>query len=185
MGKLLPCNTFFSGKFPGIGTMKLKTFRSWIVDYFLAIFTLPRVREEISRLAKAFMGQANRYSSGFKNEAIETKDAFIILTKYIKREKITREERKQFKLQVFDILKGTGVVVPAMLIPLPFVGTLLLVIMDHILLSMNIKLLPSSFYPEEKKEVLTKDGIIRDFERVKKKKPAENNRPSRKGSPAK
>jgi len=112
------------------------------------------------------MGEASRYSSGIKGEAIETKDAFFILTKYIKREKISKAEKKQFRLQVVDLLKGTGVVVPVMLIPLPFVSTLLLIIMDHLLLSMNIKLLPSAFYPEKKEGLLTPEGVEKDLERV-------------------
>ena len=101
------------------------------------------------------MGEASRYSTGFKGEAIETKESFVILTKYIKREKITKAEKKQFKRQIIGLLKGTGVVVPIMLIPLPFVSTLLLIIMDHVLLSMNIQILPSSFYPEKKQGLLT------------------------------
>jgi hypothetical protein len=124
------------------------------------------VKERIAKYAKGFMGEASRYSSGIKGEAIETKDAFFILTKYIKREKISKAEKKQFRLQVVDLLKGTGVVVPVMLIPLPFVSTLLLIIMDHLLLSMNIKLLPSAFYPEKKEGLLTPEGVEKDLERV-------------------
>ena len=111
------------------------------------------------------MGEASRYSSGMKGEAIEAKDSFIILTKYIKREKITKSEKKQFKRQVFDLLKGTGVVVPVMLIPLPFVSTLLLIIMDHLLLSMNIQILPHSFYADKKQGLLTAEAVEEDLEK--------------------
>jgi hypothetical protein len=112
------------------------------------------------------MGEASRYSSGLKGEAIESKESFIILTKYIKGERITKSEKKQFKQQVFDLLKSTGVVVPVMLIPLPFISTLLLIIMDHLLLSMNIRILPSSFYPEKKPGLLTTKGIEEDLEKI-------------------
>ncbi len=112
------------------------------------------------------MGEASRYSSGFKGEAIETKESFIILTKYIKGEKITKPEKKQFKQQVFDLLKGTGVVVPVMLIPLPFISTLLLIIMDHVLLSMNIRILPSPFYPKKKSGLLTTKGVEEDLKKM-------------------
>lgn len=110
------------------------------------------------------MGEASRYSTGIKGEAAETKESFLILTKYIRKEKLTREDKTKFQLQMFDILKGVGVVVPPMLIPLPFVGTILLVIMDQLLLSMNIRILPSSFYPEVKKELLTPEAVEEELE---------------------
>jgi hypothetical protein len=145
---------------------KLSTIRRRIIGYLLRIFTHPKVKDQIARYAKAFMGEASRYSSGLKGEAIETRESFIILTKYIKGEKITKPEKKQFKHQVFDLLKSTGVVVPIMLIPLPFISTLLLIIMDHLLLSMNIKILPASFYPEKKSGLLTTKGIEEDLEKI-------------------
>ena len=144
----------------------MKSIRKRIIAYLLHIFTLPKVKEQIARYAKVFLGEASRYSSGFKGEAIETKDAFIILTRYIKKEKITKAEKKQFGRQVVDLLKGTGVIVPVMLIPLPFISTLLLIIMDHLLLSMNIQILPSSFYPERKQGLLTPEGVEEDLEKV-------------------
>jgi hypothetical protein len=144
----------------------MKSIRKRIIEYLLRIFTTPKVKDQIARYARGFMGEASRYSSGFKGEAIETRDAFIILTKYIKREKITKAEKKQFREQVVDLLKSTGVIVPVMLIPLPFISTLLLIIMDHVLLSMNIKILPSSFYPEKKQGLLTPEGVEEDLEKV-------------------
>ena len=143
----------------------MKSIRKKIIAYLLRIFTLPKVKDQVARYAKSFIGEASRYSSGFKGEAIETKDAFIILTRYIKREKISKAEKKQFGRQVVDLLKGTGVILPVMLIPLPFVSTLLLIIMDHLLLSMNIQILPSSFYPEKKQGLLTIEGVEEDLEK--------------------
>ena len=137
-----------------------------MINYFLRIFTLPGVRDEITRYARVFMGEASRYSAGFKGEAVETREAFAVLTKYIRKEKISRAEKKQFKNQMVDILRGTGVVVPFMLIPLPFIGTLLLIIVDHLLLAMNIQILPASFYPEKKQDLLTAKGIDEDLEKA-------------------
>ena len=54
-----------------------------------------------------------------------------------------------------------------MLIPLPFISTLLLIIMDHLLLSMHIHLLPDSFYPKEKQDLLTPEGIEQDLKKDK------------------
>jgi len=38
--------------------------------------------------------------------------------------------------------------------------------MDHLLLSMNIQILPSSFYPEKKQGLLTPEGVEEDLEKV-------------------
>jgi hypothetical protein len=145
----------------------MNVLRKRIIAYFLGLFTLPRVKEVIAGYAKMFMGEAGRYTTGIKAEAVDTRDTFTILTKYIRKEKITREEKKKFKRQVVDILRSSGVIVPVMLIPLPFIGTLLLIIMDHLLLSMHIQLLPDSFYPKENKELLTPEGIEKDLKKDK------------------
>lgn len=137
--------------------------RKMILD-LLDLFTLPRVKAEVSRLAQGFLKESARYTRGVTGEARETRDAFLILTRYMKRETLTPAEKRQFVRQMIDLLKGTGVVVPVLLIPLPFVGTVLLVIMDHLLLSMKIRLLPSAFYPEDKQELLTPESIERDLE---------------------
>ena len=139
--------------------------RSEIIEYFLQLFSLPRVKDEIAKYAIAFMGEASRFSTGVKGEAVETKEAFFIFTKYLKNEKLTRTEKKQFKLQMFDMLKSVGVVVPVMLIPLPFVSTILLIVMDHLLQSMNIQILPQSFYPQEKKGLFTKEGVEAELQK--------------------
>ncbi|NQV02126.1 MAG: hypothetical protein HQ542_05750 [Bacteroidia bacterium] len=142
----------------------MRILRKRIIRYLLAIFTLPRVKAEVARYARVFLKEGSRYTHGIKGETAETKESFIILTKYMKKEKITHTEKKQFRRQMVDLLKGTGVVVPVLLIPLPFVGTLLLIIMDHLLLSMNIQLLPSSFYQQKKKDLLTPEAIEKELE---------------------
>lgn len=141
--------------------------REKIIEYFLQLFALPRVKEEMAKYAKAFAGEASRFTSGMKGEAVGAKESFGILAKYIRKEKLTRLEKKQFKLQMVDILKSTGIVFPVMLIPLPFVSTILLVIVDHLLQSMNIQILPSSFYPKEKIGLMTKEGVEADLENTK------------------
>ncbi len=143
----------------------IKSFRAWIVNYLLNLFRLPRVGDEIGKLAGMFMSEAGRFSTGIKGEAIETKEIFAILAKYIKKEKISRVEKKQFKRQVISVLKGAGVIVPVMLIPLPFVSTLLLILMDHLLLSMNIHILPPSFYSGERESLMTRESIEKDLEK--------------------
>ena len=144
----------------------MKPYHTSVIAYFLRLFTLPKVKKEIEKYAKMFLGEASRFSTGMKGEALETKESFLILAKYLKKEKLTGAEKKRFKKQTLNILKSAGVVVPVMLIPLPFISTLLLIIMDHVLLSMNIQILPSSFYSKEKREILTLDGIRKDLRRI-------------------
>ncbi len=143
----------------------MRIFSNYIIGYFIRLFTLPKVKEVIARSAWVFLDEASRYSKGMKGEAIEAKESFIILTKYLKKEKLTHAEKKQFKNHTLSILKSVGVVVPVMLIPLPFVSTLLLIIMDHLLMSMNIQILPPSFYPAHKKGIMTKEEINKDLQK--------------------
>ena len=70
----------------------------------------------------------------------------------MKKEEISDDEKKFFKEQMVDLLKSVGVVVPIQLIPLPFVSTILLIVMEKTLKSMGIQILPSSFYETEKEE---------------------------------
>ena len=144
----------------------MKFSRTSIIAYFLQLFTLPKVKDEVAKYANLFLGEASRFTSGMKGETIETKESFLILAKYLNKEKLTSAEKKRFKKQILNILKSAGVVVPVMLIPLPFISTLLLIIMDHVLISMNIQILPSAFYNTEKKDILTIEGIRKDLRRI-------------------
>ncbi len=153
----------------------MRSIRKHIIGYWLGVFRLPKVRNEMARYALAFSEEATRYTSGIRGEAAETREMFLILARYIRKERLSREDKSKFKTQVIDILKGVGVVVPPMLIPLPFVGTLLLVIMDQLLLSLHIKILPSSFYPDRRRGIMTPEGIeeefVKQFPERKPKKP--------------
>lgn len=137
--------------------------RRKMIRDLLALFSLPRVRIEMARVARVFLQETNRYSGGITGEAKETKEAFHILTKYMKREAISPAEKKQFVKQMIDLLKGSGVVVPVLLIPLPFVGTVLLIIAEQLLLSMNIQLLPSAFYPHTSMELMTPEAVEKEL----------------------
>lgn len=54
---------------------------------------------------------------GVKNEASDTKETSRIIVKFISQQKITKEEEKHLKVQVYDVFKILGVGVPFMLIP--------------------------------------------------------------------
>ena len=72
------------------------------------------VREEVR--AEEVKEEIKRYANGFKGEAKESKEAFLILEKYMRKEEVSDEENKFFKDQIIDILKGVGVVLPIQLI---------------------------------------------------------------------
>lgn len=68
----------------------------------------------------------NDFFIGVKNEASDTKESSRIILKFISQQKITKDEEKQLKLQVYNYFKIVGIGVPFMLIPgasilIPFV----------------------------------------------------------------
>ena len=50
-------------------------------------------------------------------ESGETKDAALILQKYVKEGNVSVEEQKQFRNQLFDVFKAMGIGIPFILIP--------------------------------------------------------------------
>ena len=91
---------------------------------------------------KIFLENAN-------NEVEETREAGIILKKYSAGHKLTKEERKKLREQIFDVLKGVGIVVPFALIP---GATLILPFLIKFGNKNGIKIMPSSFNKKIKNE---------------------------------
>lgn len=89
----------------------------------------------IEKAAKDFLLKMNQ-------EAIETKEASIILHKYITTQKITKGEEKILKEQFYDVLKGLGIGIPFILIP---GSTILIPLLIKISRKYNIDIFPSSF----------------------------------------
>ncbi|MDB4534109.1 LETM1 domain-containing protein [Vicingaceae bacterium] len=77
-----------------------------------------------------------------KVEATETQMASKILVKYIKEGGITKEEEKELRTQVYDLLKVLGIGVPFALVP---GASLLLPFLIKLANKKGIKLLPSAF----------------------------------------
>lgn len=93
----------------------------------------------------------NRFFVNLKTEAIETKEATLIVQKYIKHGKISDEEEKMLKEQMMDSLKLLGVVVPFILIP---GASILMPIIIKVANKHNVQILPSAFNKkEEVKEI--------------------------------
>ena len=59
----------------------------------------------------------NGFLIGLKNEASGSKETSRIIVKFISNNKISKEEEKHLKNQVYDIFKILGIGVPFMLIP--------------------------------------------------------------------
>jgi hypothetical protein len=98
------------------------------------------------KIIKKIEDSANHFLSIIKTEAIETKEATIIIQKYLKEGSITEEEEKRVKQQMIDSLKLIGVVVPFVLIP---GASILMPILIKVANKHNIQLLPSSFNKKE------------------------------------
>lgn len=75
-------------------------------------------------------------------EASETKEASVILKKYIKDGKVTPEEEEKFREQLIDVLKAMGIGIPFVLIP---GASLLLPLVAKISNKFKINIFPSSF----------------------------------------
>ncbi len=77
-----------------------------------------------------------------KIEATETHQASKIMLKYIKEGDITKEEEKEFRLQVYDLLKILGIGIPFALIP---GASLLIPFVVKVAERKGVKILPTAF----------------------------------------
>ena len=84
-----------------------------------------------------------------KTEATETQTASKIFVKYIKEGNVTKEEEKELRTQVYDLLKVMGIGVPFALIP---GASLLLPFLIKIARKKGIQLLPTAFNEDKEKE---------------------------------
>jgi hypothetical protein len=77
-----------------------------------------------------------------KAECEGTKEAGLIIEKYIKKGKITGEEEKILKIQLMDSLKIVGIGIPFVLIP---GASILMPIIIKVANEHHIELMPSAF----------------------------------------
>ena len=75
-------------------------------------------------------------------EGNETSEAAIILARYAKGEKVSKEDMEKFRAQMIDVIKVLGIGVPFAIIP---GSSLLLPLVIAIAKKYNIDILPSSF----------------------------------------
>lgn len=89
----------------------------------------------------------NFFFNGVKNEAIDTKEASLIIVKFLATQKISKEEEKRLKLQVQDLFKILGIGIPFMIIP---GATVLIPFILKAAEKKGIDLIPSNFRIREK-----------------------------------
>jgi hypothetical protein len=86
-----------------------------------------------------------------KTEVSETKVASQILVKYIKEGNVTKEEEKELRIQVYDLLKVLGIGIPFALIP---GASLLLPFLIKIAQKKGVQILPTAFNESKDDEAL-------------------------------
>lgn len=79
---------------------------------------------------------------GLKTETQETKQATMIAVKFVSKGSITKEEEKELRQQVYDILKTLGIGIPFAFIP---GASILIPILVKVAQKKGINLLPSAF----------------------------------------
>ena len=100
------------------------------------------------KILETIEDSAHHFLLSMKTEAIQTKEATIIVQKYLKEGTISDIEEKALKTQLMDSLKLIGVLVPFVLIP---GASILMPLLIKVADKHNIELMPSAF--NEKKEV--------------------------------
>ncbi|WP_111708481.1 putative signal transducing protein [Lutibacter citreus] len=96
------------------------------------------VKRNRYKAAKALTG----FLVGLKNEATDSKETSRIIVKFISNQKITKDEEKHLKTQVYDVFKILGIGVPFILIP---GATLLIPFLLKAAEKKGIDLIPSNF----------------------------------------
>jgi len=76
------------------------------------------------------------------NEAEETKEAGSIIRRHLAGEKISPEDNKILKAQMFDIMKGVGIGIPILVIP---GATIIVPVIIRVAKKYGINIMPSSF----------------------------------------
>lgn len=107
---------------------------STTVDKNFAIF----INNNRKKVAKA----VNYFFNGVKNETLSTKESTKIIGKYVATQKISKEDEKHLRTQVYDIFKILGIGIPFVLIP---GASLLIPFLLKAAEKKGIDLIPSNF----------------------------------------
>ena len=128
----------------------MKKEKIWDIDF--AFFEKKGRKEFADKLKDNRVKSTKAIKLFFYNlnkEAKETQDASKIFVKFVKDGKISKQEEKELRTQVYDLLKMMGIGVPFFMIP---GSSLLIPFLMKIAEKRGIDILPSSFSnknPEE------------------------------------
>lgn len=89
------------------------------------------------------------FFKGVKGEAVETKEATLLIQKYVLEGKITKEEEALIKKQAADILKIVGIGIPFVLLP---GASIIIPFLIKAAERRNINLLPSHFSSKKEEQ---------------------------------
>lgn len=89
------------------------------------------------------------FAKNMSSEAKETKEASMLIVKFMKEGKISADEEKELRTQVYDLFKMVGIGIPFFMIP---GSTLLLPFMIKVSRRFGVNLLPTSFTKDEKED---------------------------------
>tara|TARA_Y200000002_G_scaffold375440_1_gene377720 strand:- start:879 stop:1265 length:387 start_codon:yes stop_codon:yes gene_type:complete len=117
--------------------------KKWYLDF--SFFDKKGYKDFASRLKLNSDKSSKAFRVFFKNlnnEAKETKQAGILILKYLKEGKLNKEEEKELKIQFYYILKIMGVGVPFFMIP---GSTVLVPFLVKLAKKLGVDILPKSF----------------------------------------
>ena len=110
------------------------------------------VKSEVKRYLYGSKTEFKETGKFFKIGAKHTKNKFVdLFLKHKKGEKLTKEEKKFLYRQSIDILKIVGLVIPFQVlfpIPVPMIGTTILILLEYIFRKMGINILPDAYYAD-------------------------------------
>ena len=122
--------------------LKIKD-NKWYLDFSFfdkkgyKVFAL-KLKSNSDKSSKAF----RIFFKNLNNEAKETKQAGILIVKYLKEGKLSKEEEKEIRVQFYYILKIMGVGVPFIMIP---GSSVLIPFIVKLAKKLGIDILPRSF----------------------------------------
>lgn len=105
----------------------------------------------MNKLVKKIESNIHVFILNIKEQAGNTKEAAIIIEKFVKGEELTEEDDEILKIQLIDSLKIVGVIIPFVLIP---GASILMPLIIKVAKKHKIELLPTAFQDDAEKEKL-------------------------------
>ena len=125
----------------------MKQSSKWEIDFsFFEIKGRKEFADKLKLNSKKSSKAIRLFFINLHSEAKETRDASKIIVKYVRNGKLSKQDEKELKLQVYDLLKIMGIGVPFVMIP---GSSILIPFLMKIAEKRGINILPSSFSKDE------------------------------------